>query len=100
MSSKIQANLRDEVLFAFHQACARPTADQIIEWTSKYPQFAEDIRDFAAVALEWEDADEATSEAPTELELNRAFSNALNALHRGATAAAAILRARRDNKGA
>lgn len=88
MSSKIKATDRDEVLFAFHQASARPTADQIIEWTSKYPQFAEDIRDFAAVSLEWEDTDETSSDEPTELELNRAFSNALNALHSGAAKAA------------
>lgn len=43
---------RDEVLFAFHQACERPTAEQIIEWTQRYPPFADDIRDHAAVRLD------------------------------------------------
>src|SRR4051794_9861937 len=44
---------RDAVLFAFHEACPRPTAEQIIDWTSRYPHFAEDIRDHAAVARDW-----------------------------------------------
>lgn len=88
MSDKVQANDRDEVLFAFHQECARPTAGQIIEWTSRYPQFADDIRAFAAISLEWENADEAAYEQPSEVELNRAFSNALNALYCGETAVA------------
>ena len=35
---------RDEVLFAFQEACPRPTAQQLIDWTGRYPQFAEDIR--------------------------------------------------------
>ena len=28
---------RDEVLFAFHEACEHPTAESITEWTRRYP---------------------------------------------------------------
>jgi hypothetical protein len=44
---------RDEVLFTFHEAYERPTAENIIEWTRRYPQFADDIRAHAAVAWDW-----------------------------------------------
>ena len=37
------------VLFAFHRKCERPTALQMIAWTERYPQFADDIREHAAV---------------------------------------------------
>lgn len=68
---------RDEVLFAFHQQCARPSSEQIRAWAGRYPQFAEDIRAHAAVAWDW-----ATESAPSE-ELDasliaRGYSNALN----------------------
>ena len=68
---------RDEVLFAFHQQCARPSSEQIKAWAGRYPQFAEDIRAHAAVAWDW-----ATESAPSE-ELDasliaRGYSNALN----------------------
>ena len=41
------------MLFAFHQACKQPSAEDILEWTSRYPQFADDIRADAAVARDW-----------------------------------------------
>jgi hypothetical protein len=44
---------RDDALWAFHLACERPTAEQITDWTRRYPQFAEDIRAHAAVARDW-----------------------------------------------
>jgi hypothetical protein len=69
---------RDEVLFAFHQECPRPTSEQIIAWTSRFPQLAEDIRAHAAVAWDW-----ATHEAPLvehldEILFARGYSQALN----------------------
>ena len=35
---------KDEVLFAFHEACEQPSAEDIIAWTRRYPQYADDIR--------------------------------------------------------
>jgi hypothetical protein len=68
---------RDEVLFAFHQECARPTSEQIVAWTERFPQFAEDIRAHAAVAWDWA----AEREEPVEVDESlraRAYSQALN----------------------
>lgn len=76
---------RDEVLFAFHQACSCPTASQIIEWTDRYPQYAEDIRAHAAVAREWTDSDEEVLAEPDESLLASAYSRALNAIYKAET---------------
>lgn len=72
---------RDNVLFAFHQAYERPTEAQIVEWTERYPEFADDLRAHAAVAREWADADERAGEAPSEDDLANAYSRALNAIY-------------------
>jgi hypothetical protein len=72
---------RDEVLFAFQQACERPTAEQIIAWTEQYPQFAEDIRLHAAVGRDWAASEELPAVEADETMLARAYSNALNALY-------------------
>jgi hypothetical protein len=77
---------RDEVLFEFHRQCLRPTAEQIVEWTERYPQFADDIREHAAARLDWAARDELpTPEADEDL-LARGRSRALNALHDARTA--------------
>ena len=71
---------RDAVLFAFHQECERPTALQIIKWTERYPQFADDIRAHAAVRLDRApDADQSDLE-PDATMLARGRSRALNAV--------------------
>ena len=49
MNEQNRSPERDEVLFAFHQACDNPTAEQVTEWTNRYPQFAEDILVHAAL---------------------------------------------------
>jgi hypothetical protein len=72
---------RDEVLFAFHQACERPSAEQIIAWTERYPQFAEDIRLHAAIGRDWAASEELPAVEADETMLARAYSNALNALY-------------------
>lgn len=72
---------RDEVLFAFHQAYERPTAEQIIEWTDRYPQFAEDIRAHAAVSRDWVASEGVPAVQADETMLARGYSNALNALY-------------------
>lgn len=79
---------RDEVLFAFHEACPRPTVEQIIDWTGRYPQFADDIRVHAAVARDWAARKELPAEEPSETELTRAYSRALNALYKADAEAA------------
>jgi hypothetical protein len=80
MSAQDNAKDRDEVLFAFHEACSKPTASDIIEWTRKYPQFAEDIRAHAAVARDWAVNSEVCEEPLSDLYLARARSRALNAM--------------------
>ena len=71
---------RDDVLFAFHSECARPTAADVAKWVELYPQFADDIREHAAIGNEW---DESACEASDvdESTLARGRSNALNLLH-------------------
>lgn len=79
--SPYNKNSRDEVLLAFHEAYPRPTADQIIEWVTRYPEFAEDIRAHAAVAHDWAACSELPVVEPDETMLARGYSNALNALY-------------------
>lgn len=81
MTDRKQIADRDEVLFAFHQACIRPTVEDIIEWTERYPQFADDIRAHASVSRDWDARIDFYSEKPSETMLTRAFSRALNALY-------------------
>src|ERR1700720_1062418 len=81
MSKHNIAEERDDVLFAFHQACERPTAQQIIEWAERYPQFADDIRAHAAVSRDWAACKELPVAEADETMLDRAYSNALSALY-------------------
>lgn len=82
MTNRSQTPSRDDVLFAFHEACPRPTVEQIIDWTSRYPQFADDIRAHAAVARDWAAREGLPAEEPSETMLARAYSRALNALYK------------------
>ncbi len=81
MTTRNKTEDRDEVLFAFHQASERPTAEQIIEWVIRYPQFAEDIRAHAAVSRDWAARCGAPVAEADESMLARGYSNALNALY-------------------
>lgn len=80
---------RDEVLFAFHQAFDRPTPEQIIEWTRRYPQFADDIRAHAAIARDWAARKGLPVAVPDETMLARGHSRVLNALYNAEIAAKA-----------
>ncbi len=80
---------RDEVLFAFHQTCDNPTAEQVNEWTRRYPQFADDIREHAAVRAEWVAVSDENDDQPDESMLARGRSHALNLLHSARQEAAA-----------
>ncbi len=66
---------RDDVLYAFHEECERPTAADIVIWAAKYPQFAEDIRTHAAIARDMNASTQGV-EATTQL-LDKAYDNAL-----------------------
>jgi transcriptional regulator with XRE-family HTH domain len=72
---------RDAVLFAFHRQCERPTASEIIEWTERYPQFADDIRAHAAVRLDRAPEHEGIELEPDQTLLARGRSRALNAVY-------------------
>ncbi len=80
---------RDEVLFAFHQACDNPTPEQIIEWTRRYPQFADDIRAHAAIAKDWAARQGLPVAEPDADMLARGHSRVLNALYNAEVAAKA-----------
>lgn len=81
MTDQTKAMRRDEVLFAFHRECATPTVDQIIDWTQRFPEFADDIRAHAGIMREWAADEEAEEEVVDELMMNRARSRALNAIY-------------------
>jgi hypothetical protein len=90
MTDQIKTADRDEVLFAFHQECARPSAEEIVAWVNRFPQFAEDIRAHAAVAWDW-----ATQAAEREAEVDeilssRAYSQALNIIYSAETSPAPV----------
>lgn len=72
---------RDEVLFAFHEACEHPTANQIMEWTSRYPEFAEDIIAHAEHQLSWVAQREHHDGEPDESDVARNWSWTLNAIY-------------------
>lgn len=84
-----QIDTRDDVLFAFHQACANPTAEQIIEWTRRYPQFADDILAHAAIAKDWAAREHLPVVQPDADMLARGHSRVLNALYNAEVAAKA-----------
>jgi hypothetical protein len=81
MTNRNKSESRDDVLLAFHQQYSRPTAEQIIEWTHRFPQFAEDIRAHAAVAWDWDTNDALLVAEPDESLLARGYSQALNAIY-------------------
>lgn len=72
---------RDDVLFAFHEAYERPTAENVIDWTRRYPQFADDIRAHAAVAWDWATGPVESEQPANETLAARAYSQALNLIH-------------------
>jgi hypothetical protein len=81
MTIKNQTPDRDEVLFAFHEAHVRPTAQEIIDWVEKFPQFADDIRIHASISRDWAAHEKESQEEPSESCLASAYSRALSALY-------------------
>lgn len=85
MTDEIKTADRDEVLFAFHQECERPSAEQIVAWVNRFPQFAEDIRAHAAVAWDWATETVDSKVEVDESKLARAYSEALNIIYSAET---------------
>jgi hypothetical protein len=81
MTDLAKTTERDEVLFAFHEAFDRPTTADIVEWTKRYPQFADDIRAHAAVAWDWATSETSAEEPVDEVMAARAYSHALNIIY-------------------
>lgn len=81
MTTQNRTEDRDQVLFAFHRACTNPTAEQIIEWVKRFPQFADDIRGHAAILKDWAAREGLPAEEPDKNMLSRARSRAMNALY-------------------
>lgn len=79
MTKSPHDNDRDQVLYEFHIKCPHPTAAQIIEWTDRYPQFAEDIRIHAAISRDWDAGDDEDLPIDDTM-MARAHSRVLNAL--------------------
>jgi hypothetical protein len=80
MNESAKREERDAILIAFHQECEKPTTEQIITWIERYPDYAEDIRAHAAVALDWAAREKSGAEVEASQSLlDRGFSNALNA---------------------
>lgn len=78
---------RDTVLYAFQDACDRPTPAQILDWTKRFPQFADDIIETANLLLELQpDREEPLYEASDSL-LRRVQSDALSAVFEAEQAA-------------
>lgn len=82
MSDTNRKDERDEVLFALHRECSNPTAQQIIQWIEKYPQFADDIRAHAAILKDWAASEAFPVLEPSGAMLSRSQSRAMDALHK------------------
>jgi hypothetical protein len=90
MTERDKTTDRDEVLFAFHQSCDKPTAEQIVSWIQRYPQFAEDIRAHAAVAWDWAMSGSLRSPEVDPSLCAQGYSQALNIIYNEERSSASI----------
>jgi hypothetical protein len=90
MTTSTRPDDRDDILFAFSQACPAPTAEQIIDWCKRYPQFANDIRDHAAISRDWAARENRETPPVDETLLARGFSRVLNLLFEADNAPATV----------
>lgn len=72
---------RDEVLFAFHEACECPSPETILEWTTRYPEFADDIREHAEQLMAWATHEDTSDARSDEALVTRSWSRTLNAMY-------------------
>ena len=73
---------RDEVLFALHKEYTNPTAEQIMAWVKRFPQYADDIRSHAAIIKDWVARECMPVLTPSEAMLSRGQSRAMNILYK------------------
>lgn len=95
MNESAKREERDAILIAFHQECEKPTTEQIITWIERYPEYADDIRAHAAVALDWAAREKGDAEVEVSQSLlDRGFSNVLNAFFNAQQRAKAAVEAK------
>lgn len=81
MNERKRKEDRDDVLYAFHRECERPTTAQIMRWIELYPEYADDIRAHAAVSRDWAAQEVGPVVEPSATMFARTYSNALNAIY-------------------
>ncbi|MGO9545366.1 MAG: hypothetical protein ACLPPF_11295 [Rhodomicrobium sp.] len=81
MTKRSGTETRDEVLFAFHETCERPSPEVILEWTTRYPEFAEDIREHAEQRLAWLAREDHPGAQVDDGVIARGWSRTLNAIY-------------------
>jgi hypothetical protein len=89
MNDLDQNQERDEILFALHKEYTNPSAEQIILWVNRYPQYADDIRSHAAIIKDWAAREIMPVLEPSEAMLSRGQSRAMDALYKAQTASVA-----------
>tara|TARA_R110002096_G_scaffold287906_2_gene481548 strand:+ start:383 stop:1084 length:702 start_codon:yes stop_codon:yes gene_type:complete len=72
---------KSEVLYAFHLACETPTSKDIIEWTKRYPQYADDILEHAELLLAQKSRSQSGPCQPDEEMLAKGRSEAMSAIY-------------------
>ena len=81
MIKRNRTETRDEVLFAFHEACECPSPEVILEWTTRYPEFADDIREHAEQRLAWLAREDRPDAQADDAMIARGWSRTLNAIY-------------------
>lgn len=87
MSKHNTQEKRADVLYAFQLACEYPTSSDIIEWTKRYPQYADDIREHAEMLLAQHSRSQFEQLEPDEDMLAKGRSVTMNAIYEAEQAA-------------
>lgn len=82
---------KSEVLYAFHLACETPTSKDIIEWTKRYPQYADDILENAELLLAQKTRTRPEPCQPDDEMLAKGRSEAMSAIYEAEQAASESL---------
>ena len=79
MNDTKRDNERDKVLFEMHKAFRNPTAELIIQWVERYPQYADDIRSHAAIMKDWAASEDKPVLEPDAAMISRSRSRVMSA---------------------
>lgn len=82
MINENQDTERDAVLFTLHKSCTNPTAAEIDEWVTRYPQYADEIRSHAAIIKDWAARKGLPGADPDPAMVSRSHSRTMDALHK------------------